>query len=66
LPNVGWSTRFFAVVELLVVSWPASGVIVSEPLPTARFAFCRTTVHFGSSALPSNSSLVAAGAKFTV
>ena len=65
-PSSGWSTKFFALFVVVTRS-PASGLIVSAPPPTVRFAGSgRTTVHFGSSVAPVNSSLLAACAKFTV
>ena len=59
--------RMFRALLLVVTRSPLSGVIVTDPPPTVRFAGSgRTTVHFGSSVVPLNSSLDAAWAKSTV
>jgi hypothetical protein len=66
LPGAGCRRMFLALLVVVTRS-PVSGVIVTDPLPTVRFAgLGRTTVHFGSSVLPLNSSLDAAWAKYTL
>ena len=62
-PGAFCTTMFLALLVVVTRS-PVSGVIVSDPPPTDRFAgLGRMTVHFGSSRLPLNSSLDGARAK---